>query len=112
MEFSNTIEGRIAAREYFSKIKELYEKHYRDPHNPEEYIGLNEREKEIKRRTIEEKNRILKLRIKDYVDDLYSGKPTKVFIYKNGKYRFSLIDTIKSRIRYYINKCRKREFEI
>ena len=47
--FSGDKEGRKAAAEYNKRLQELYESKFRDPDNPDEYIGLNKNEVEQKR---------------------------------------------------------------
>lgn len=50
--FSGDKEGRKAAAEYNKRLQELYESKFRDPDNPDEYIGLNKNEVEQKRAMI------------------------------------------------------------
>lgn len=108
--FSKNEEGIKACKEYNSMAWNLYEQHRRDPDDPNEYIGLDDKEKEMRRITIQESNRILMERIEEFVEESRGGKPQKVLIYKDGRYRFSLMETIKAQVHYYIRKWRKREF--
>ena len=63
--FSGDKEGRKAADEYNKRLQELYESKFRDPDNPDEYIGLNKNEVEQKRAMIIEQNEIMKRQIRE-----------------------------------------------
>ena len=63
--FSGDKEGRKAAAEYNKRLQELYESKFRDPDNPDEYIGLNKNEVEQKRAMIIEQNEITKRQIRE-----------------------------------------------
>jgi hypothetical protein len=98
-----------AAERYAHEIWELYMKYYRDPDNPEEYFGLDDEGKKLRRLDIEEENKYLMKKVEAFVHESRSGVPLKVLVYRNGRYRYSLIETVKARVRYYFNKyCRKR----
>ncbi len=63
--FAGTAEGRKAAAENNKWLQELYESKFRDPENPDEYIGLNKNEVEQKRAMIIEQNEIMKRQIRE-----------------------------------------------
>lgn len=109
IDYTRNEAGEKASQEHYKKIMNLYEQYRRDPNNPNEYIGLNDKEKELKKNMIYLENDFLMKRIEEFVEDSYTGKPYKVLVYKDGGYKYSLFETIKSIIQYYIKKLRKRE---
>ena len=102
--------GMKAYQEYKAKVMALYEQCRRDSNNPNEYIGLDDEEKELERFHINVENEILLNEIERYVEDSYLSKPYATFVYKDGEYKFSLFGTIKSIVQYYLKKWRKRDF--
>lgn len=108
IDFTRDEAGEKAYQEYRAKVMALYEQYRRDPNNPNEYIDLDD--KELERIYINVENELLLNKIEEYVEDSYMGKPYATYVYKDGEYKYSLFETIKSIVRYYLKKFRKRKF--